>query len=117
MKKKYRIKKNADFQKVFQNKDSVANRQFVVYKLKNDDHPHFRIGISVSKKLGNAVTRNKIKRYIREVIHEFKEEIDPAYDYVIIARKPVVDMTYHEVKKSLRHVLKVARVLNQKKED
>lgn len=114
MKKKYRIKKNTEFQRVFQKGNSSANRQFVIYKLKNEDFPYFRIGISVSKKLGKAVTRNKIKRYIREAVREMKEEIDPAYDLIIVARRQVVDMNYHEAKKSLRHALKVARVLKEK---
>ena len=114
MKKKYRIKKNTEFQQVLQKGVSEANRQFVIYKLKNDDYPYFRIGISVSKKLGKAVLRNRIKRYIREAIREMKEEIDPAYDLIIIARRQVVDMNYHEAKKSLRHALKVAQVLKNK---
>lgn len=114
MKKKYRIKKNTEFQQVLQKGVSAANRQFVIYKLKNDDYPYFRIGISVSKKLGKAVLRNRIKRYIREAIREMKEEIDPAYDLIIIARRQVVDMNYHEAKKSLQHALKVAQVLKNK---
>lgn len=50
MKKKYRIKKNDDFQKVFRRGKSFANRQFVVYTLKQEGSNHFRIGLSVSKK-------------------------------------------------------------------
>ena len=63
--KAYRIKRNSDFQAIYKNGKSVANRQFVVYTYKNRDLKHFRLGISVSK-LGNAVTRNRIKRAIRE---------------------------------------------------
>jgi ribonuclease P protein component len=111
MKKDYRIKSNNDFQKVFKKGESVANRQFIVYKYKNDEIPHFRIGLSVSKKIGNAVVRNQVKRYIRQAFTDFKADINSKYDYIIIARKPASEMDYFEVKKSLIHVLKIARVL------
>ncbi|MFS0865529.1 ribonuclease P protein component [Fredinandcohnia sp. 179-A 10B2 NHS] len=112
MKKEYRIKKNQDFQTVFKHGKSSANRQFVVYVYENEGQDHFRIGLSVSKKLGNAVTRNRIKRLIRQFFLEHKFSVQNK-DYVIIARKPVVDMEYEEVKKSLLHVLKVAKVLKK----
>lgn len=112
MKKGYRIKKNTEFQAVFKKGRSVANRQFVIYILDKDQQENFRIGLSVSKKIGNAVTRNRVKRYIRQVFHELEDQIKDHKDYVIIARKPVADMNYHEVRKSLEHVLKVGKVLN-----
>ncbi|WP_453992625.1 ribonuclease P protein component [Bacillus nitroreducens] len=112
MKKEYRIKKNQDFQTVFKSGKSSANRQFVVYVLEKEGQEHFRIGLSVSKKLGNAVTRNRIKRLIRQFFLEHKTQVKER-DYVIIARKPVVEMSYEEVKKSLLHVLKIARVLKK----
>jgi len=112
MKKEYRIKKNKDFQTVFQSGKSTANRQFVVYVLDRKDQDHFRIGLSVSKKLGNAVTRNRIKRLIRQFFLEHKLQMKPK-DFVIIARKPVVDMSYEEVKKSLLHVLRLAKALQR----
>lgn len=111
MKKEYRIKKNQDFQKIYKNGESFANRQFIVYKYPNETIPHFRLGLSVSKKIGNAVTRNQVKRYIRQVFTELKADLDPLYDYIIIARKPASEMNYFEVKKSLIHVLKIAKVL------
>ncbi|GER67300.1 ribonuclease P protein component [Weizmannia acidilactici] len=113
MKKSYRVKKNEEFQEIFRNGKSYANRQFVVYVLKKENQKHFRIGLSVSKKLGKAVKRNEIKRYIRQVFLELKEEISPGNDYIIIARKPAAEMNFHQVKKSLIHVLKIANVLKK----
>lgn len=109
--KKHRIKKNDEFQEVFQRGVSTANRQFVVYTLDRPGQPYFRIGLSVSKKLGKAVTRNRIKRYIRQCFLELKEEIVPGKDYVVIARQPVSEMSYTEVKKSFIHVLRKAGAL------
>ncbi|WP_019243401.1 MULTISPECIES: ribonuclease P protein component [Bacillus] len=106
MKKKFRIKKNEEFQQVFHKGESFANRQFVVYILTKDQQDDFRIGLSVSKKIGNAVTRNQIKRYIRQAFLEMHDDLFGSNDYVIIARKPAADMNFHEVKSSLIHVLK-----------
>ncbi|HET7657683.1 MAG TPA: ribonuclease P protein component [Bacillales bacterium] len=111
MKTEYRLKKNNEFQFVFQTGASKANRQFVVYYTDQPNNEHFRVGISVSKRVGNAVTRNRIKRHIRELIRLMESQISDGKDYVIIARKPTADMDYHEMKKSLVHVLKRAGVL------
>lgn len=115
MKKEFRVKKNKDFQEIFKKGKSFANRQFVVYFLKRPGQTHFRIGLSVSKKLGNAVKRNQIKRYIRQAFLEFEEDLQNEYDYIIIARKPASEMGFLEVKSSLVHVLKLAKVLRVKK--
>ncbi|WP_163655351.1 ribonuclease P protein component [Listeria sp. PSOL-1] len=113
MKKEYRIKKSDDFQKVFKRGKSVANRQFVIYTLKKEDLVHFRIGLSVSKKIGNAVCRNRIKRCIRQVFHELDDGLVQENDYIIIARKPAANMDFHEIKKSLIHVLNIAHAFQK----
>jgi ribonuclease P protein component len=114
MNKHHRIKKNEDFQAVFKKGVSTANRQFVIYVLDDPSNPTFRIGLSVSKKIGNAVTRNRIKRLIRQVMFEFKDYMKNGKELVIIARKPTADMDYHEVKASLEHVCKRAKVLQRR---
>jgi len=114
MKKEYRIKKNEAFQEVFQKGSSFANRQLVLYyKRQETADAHFRIGLSVSKKLGNAVMRNKIKRYLRQAFHELDEQVVQGYDFIVIARQPAKDMTYQELKKSLIHVLWKSHLLKQ----
>jgi ribonuclease P protein component len=113
MKKELRIKKNKEFQEAFQKGRSFANRQFVVYAMRKEGQKTFRVGLSVSKKIGNAVMRNKVKRYIRQSIFELKDMIYTENDYVIIARKPAAEMDFFEVKKSLLHVLKVGKVLKK----
>lgn len=113
MEKAYRIKKNDDFQKVYKQGKSVANKQFIVYRLANPENEHFRLGISVSKKIGNAVTRNRIKRAIRESFTRHKDDIIKD-DFIIIARNPSKEMTVEEIHKSLEHVMKIAKGFNKR---
>lgn len=113
MNKRQRIKKNEDFQKVFKKGKSYANRQFVVYIMKKEQQETFRIGLSVSKKVGNAVTRVQVKRYIRQAFLELKDDLKNDVDYVIIARTQAANLDFHETKKSLEHVLKIAKVLKK----
>ncbi|WP_010308327.1 ribonuclease P protein component [Kurthia senegalensis] len=113
MKKQRRVKKNVDFQKVFKKGKSFANRQFVVYCLSKEEQKQFRIGLSLNKKVGNAVQRNQVKRHIRQAFHELDHELVQEMDYVIIARKPAAAMDFFQTKKSLEHVLKIAKVLKR----
>ena len=89
MQKCYRIKKSQEIEKVMKKGRSTANRYFIVYKYAKNDNDNFRIAISVGKKIGKAVERNKVKRYIRNVTTEHKHEMNPNYDYFVIARKGV----------------------------
>ncbi|WP_102348063.1 ribonuclease P protein component [Bacillus sp. Marseille-P3661] len=114
MNKRNRIKKNEEFQDVFKKGNSVANRQFVVYTLAKPEQSELRIGLSVSKKVGNAVIRNQVKRYIRQTFTELKDDLNQQLDYVIVARQPTATMDFHETKKSLIHVLKIAKAFVRK---
>lgn len=115
MKKAYRIKKNEEFQSIFKNGKSFANRQLVIYHIKKPGQKHFRIGLSVGKKIGNAVTRNRIKRYLRQAFHELENDIKSEVDIIIIARQPTKNMGFHEVKKSLNHLLYKEHLLKKNK--
>ena len=111
MKKSFRVKKDREFQKVFHKGKSTANRQFVIYQYNKEGQSHFRVGISVSKKLGNAVTRNRLKRRIRHILMELDDQLAQDVDFIVIARPPIVQMSYQEMKSSMMHVLKLATLL------
>lgn len=114
MKKEYRIKKNLEFQNVFRQGKSFANRQLVIYYIERQEQEHFRIGLSVGKKIGNAVTRNRIKRHLRQAFQELQDDIKNNYDIVIIARQPTKDLGFHEMKKSVSHLLYKQHLLKNK---
>jgi len=77
------------------------------------EQPAFRIGLSVGKKVGNAVVRNQVKRYIRQAFLELQDDVKQDMDYVIIARTQAASLDFHETKKSIEHVLKIAKVLKK----
>lgn len=116
MKKENRVKKEVDFKAIFKKKNSKANKQFIVYYLEKENQHHIRVGISVSKKLGNAVIRNRIKRKIRRVFHELEDYFKPNYDIIVIARLDVVPMSVEEIKKSILHVTKLANLVQKSEE-
>lgn len=86
MEKSKRIKKSQEFSDIIACKHSLNNNCFVLYfNVKKEDH--CRVGISVSKKLGNAVIRNKIKRQVREIIKDSIDFNTYAYDFIVIVRR------------------------------
>lgn len=114
MKKSYRIKKEKEFKQIIQKRQSFANRHLIVYVRLNEESDHFRVGLSVGKKIGNAVTRNKVKRQIRQSVFELQEDIVLPYDLVIIARPNIVQLSTLEVKENLLHVLQIANVIGKR---
>ena len=117
MKKEQRIKKNPEFQLVFKQGSSMANRQFVLYELKKKDQEVFRLGMSVSKKVGNAVVRNRIKRYIRQAFLELSPQLPIDMDFVVIARTQAADIDFHQTKSSLIHLLSKTKKLKKREND
>jgi ribonuclease P protein component len=110
LQKKYRLRRREDFRKVFRTGRSVANREFVVYT-KPKKTGTIRLGISISRRVGNAVRRNRIKRQMKEITREWIKDISSNEDIIVIVRKPVSNMNYLQIQSSLRHVLGKARVL------
>ena len=111
LKKSYRVKREKDFKAIFSANQSVANRRFVVYSL-GRSQSHFRLGLSVSKKLGNAVVRNRVKRRLRHLVVELASGLKDV-DFVIIARKGVEDLTYAQMRQNLKHVLSLGQLYDE----
>lgn len=109
--KEHRLARREDFNRVYRHGKSTANMQFVVYVLPRPQNEYFRLGVSVSKKLGNAVVRNRLRRIMKEIVRLNKDAITDKVDFVVIARKPAADMEYEEMRKSMLHVLKRASLL------
>ena len=106
------IKKNADFGSVYKKGKSAANRTLVLYILDNGTDRN-RLGISVSKKVGNSVVRHRVKRLIKESYRLNEERFLPGYDLVYIARVSSKDKSYREIEKSLLHVSGKMKILGE----
>lgn len=97
------LKKNRDFQKVYRHGTSYANRYLVMYVLENNSDKN-RLGVSVSKKVGNSVVRHRLTRLIRESYRLNEELFQSGYDFVVIARVSAKDKSYHDIEKALLHL-------------
>lgn len=109
MKKKYRIKKSDDIQALMKKRKTVGNEFFVIYFNKNHDQEHFKFALSVPKKFGNAVQRNKMKRRLREIIKMSK--INQTFDFFVIAKVKAQPLKFDDIKKNILHLLNKANIL------
>lgn len=98
------LKKNCDFKKVYRTGKSFANKYFVMYVKDNKLNTN-RLGISVSKKIGNSIVRHRITRLIRESYRLSEEKILQGLDIVVVARVGAKDKSYQEIKSALMHLI------------
>jgi ribonuclease P protein component len=87
-----RLSRSRDFDAVYRNGRSVSTRFLVLYRFdRDDDDGEARLGIAVPKKIGGAVTRNRIKRRLREVWRALLTEVPGGADYVLLVRAPLAE--------------------------
>lgn len=110
MKRKYRLRRSSDFQRVRQVGKSNASSLMVLAFARNE-LDHSRFGFVVSKRIGKAVQRNKVKRRMREAVRLKMGEIKPGVDIVLIARQPVRNATFLAICRSLERLLGGANLL------
>ena len=97
------LKKNIDFQTVYRIGNSNANKYLVMYVIKNNLGKN-RLGISVSKKVGNSIVRHRLTRLIRESYRLQEEKFPCGLDIVIIARASAKGKSYKEIESALLHL-------------
>ena len=108
--------KNKDFQTVYKKGKSYANKYLVMYVLENKENEN-RLGISVSKKVGNSVVRHRITRLIRESYRIKKDKFRNGYDIVIIARTNAHEKSYSEMESALLHLGKLHNIIEESSEN
>ena len=107
------LKKNRDFQHVYKNGRSHANRYLVMYELDNGLDKN-RLGISVSKKVGNSIVRHRLTRLIRES-YRLNEELFPCgKDIVVIARVAAKGRSCREIESALLHLGRLHKMIQIK---
>ena len=110
MEKKYIIKSYLEYQRVYSNKNSYGNKNLVLYKKKNN-LGYSRIGITITKKIGNAVTRNKIRRRLKEICRNSFDSIEPGYDLVFVVKSNVPSISFKKLESAFMHILKISDTL------
>ena len=103
--------KNRDFQVVYQKGKSYANKYLVMYVLNNNTEEN-RLGISVSKKVGNSVIRHRITRLIRESYRLQESKFQNGFDIVVIARANAKERTYQEIESALIHLGRLHNIID-----
>jgi ribonuclease P protein component len=106
-----RLSRSTEFQRVYRQGRSKANRYLVLYSFArgDGDEARPRFGVSVGRKVGNAVVRNRVKRTIREAVAELEPQLADGLDYVVLARADAVELVERDgmrgVKDSLSELI------------
>ena len=112
----YKLRKNTEFRVVYRKGKSYANNLLVLYVLKNkrnldeNNIPYNKVGISVSKKVGNSVVRSRSKRLIYESYRLNKENMMPGHDFIFIARNAINEKKYSDVESAMINLFKKAGI-------
>ncbi|HHX63597.1 MAG TPA: ribonuclease P protein component [Chloroflexi bacterium] len=112
MPRKHRLTRSADFGRVHARGRCWSDSRIVVCRLRND-LPYSRFGFSVSRRIGNAVTRNRVRRLMREVVRMHHDLVEPGWDVVLIARRGIGGADYWAVERSVSHLFGVARLYKE----
>jgi len=102
---------NKEFAIVYKKGKSLANKYLVMYILKNEDGKS-KLGISVSKKVGNSIVRHRLARLIRESYRLNRDKFNSGLNIVVIARVGAKGKNYFEIESAFKHLLKMHDVLN-----
>lgn len=104
------LKKNDDFKNVYKKGKSYANRYLVMYVLENNTDKN-RLGISVSKKVGNSVVRHRVTRLVRESYRLHENIFNSGLDIVVVARSSASSVSYADIESALLHLGKLHHIL------
>ena len=108
------IKKNSDFQNIYRNGKSYANRLLVMYVMRNGEESN-QLGISVSKKVGNSVVRHHIARLMREIFRLNNEKIETGLNIILVARGAARQSDYKHLESAYLHLCGLHHILKESK--
>jgi ribonuclease P protein component len=110
--KKYRLRRNKDFQYTY-NKGRSLGHPLLVLIYRRNNRPESRIGFSITKKYGKAVKRNRIKRQLREILRLQLQQLKHGYDAIFVVRKEAGGASYTELEGAVHSLLKRGKLYRQ----
>lgn len=110
------IKKNAEFQRVYRTGKSYANKLLILYVMKTTEDAKTRIGISVSKKVGNSVVRHHVTRLIRESFRLNTDRVRTGLDIVVVARAAAKEAEFKKIESAYLHLCGLHNILENRSE-
>lgn len=113
MDREYRIRKNMEFKDIYKSGKNYWNRNLILYVRKND-LGLTRVGYTITKKIGNAVVRNKLRRKMKEIYRLNFHNIKEGYDLIFIAKRSAKDIPYKELEGSIIHIMSIAKLLKKR---
>lgn len=115
MKKNLRLRRNSDFTRVYRSGFRIYHQEFAIFGRKNGK-PTNRYGFSLSKKLGNAVTRNRLKRQLREIVRLQEDRFPQGFDFIIMPNPTAIGKTYSELEEFLFRGVEIWKQKKEKKQ-
>lgn len=111
MEKKFRLRTNIDFNETYKHGKNYWNKYLVIYVYKVPKRKEYtRVGYTITKKIGNAVVRNQIRRRMKEIMRLHFPNIKEGYDIIFIPKKNIVNISYDQLENSTIHILKLANI-------
>lgn len=110
------LRKNSDFKNVYNARHSYANKYIVMYIFENGTDTN-RLGVSVSKKVGNSIVRHRLARLIREAFRLNVKDIRSGLDIVIVARAGLKEKGYKETESAMIHLFKLHKIYKEEMHD
>ncbi len=112
LEKQYRLKKNKEFNYIYKKGSVSFSKVLTMHFVKTKISP-FKVGFSISSKVGNSVIRHKVKRKLTHLFKEFLDKVNPNYNYVFVARPGIESLSHEELYNEMNKVLKKGNMLNE----
>ena len=102
-----------EFKQVYKYGKNYWNRNLILY-VKRNDLGYTRVGYSITKKIGNSVVRNRVRRRMKEIYRLKFDLVKDNYDLIFIPKRNVVDISYKELESAMHHIMNIAKLIKKK---
>ncbi len=112
LEKQYRLKKNKEYNYIYRRGDTSYSKVLTMFYVKTKLKP-FKVGFSISSKIGNSVIRHKVKRKLTHLFKEFINDVNPNYNYIFVAKSGIENLSHEQLYLEMKKVLVKGKMLNE----